>query len=270
MNTFNRAHLLRFALRSYLRQTARDFEIVVADDGSTDDTQAVVEEFRRIAPFDVDYVRQEHRGHRRAAILNRGIERCRHPQILFTDCDSLAFSDLIEVHLRAARPDRLLCGGYVRLDREQTEKLGDDDVEAGRFEALLDAGGRRELRRKHLKARWQILRRRRRRPHNMGLNYSVPRDALVRINGYDEAFEGWGSADGDVRERMRAIGVRPFSLYDEAIVLHMWHPVERTKLDADQLRRNRAHATRKDAPARCERGLQSPEAPVGAGGSAHP
>jgi len=270
MNTFDRAHLLRLALRSYLRQTARDFEIVVADDGSTDDTPAVVEEFRKIAPFDVDYVRQEHRGHRRAAILNRGIERCRHSQVLFTDCDSLAFSDLIEVHLRAARPDRLLCGGYLRLDREQTEKLTDDDAASGRFEALLDASGRRELRRKHLRARWQILRRRRRRPHNMGLNYSVPREALMRINGYDEEFEGWGSADGDVRERMRAIGVRPFSLYDQAIVLHMWHPVERTKLDAEKLRRNRAHATRRDVPARCRRGLRALDAPGGPADGAHP
>ena len=45
MNTFNRAHLLRLALRSYLRQTVEDFEIVVADDGSTDETIQSVRDF---------------------------------------------------------------------------------------------------------------------------------------------------------------------------------------------------------------------------------
>jgi glycosyltransferase involved in cell wall biosynthesis len=256
MNTFNRAHLLRLALRSYLRQTEGDFEVVVADDGSTDETPAVVEEFQKIATFDVTYARHEHAGHRRAAAVNLGIAHCRYAQILFTDCDSLGMSNLVEAHRRHARSDRMLCGGYIRLEQDETERLTEEDVTSGRFEALLDARARRQLLRKHLKARWEIIRRKPRRPHNMGLNFSVSRDALYRINGYDEEFEGWGSEDGDVRERLRSIGVHPYSLYDKAVVLHMWHPVEPTKLDKDNLRRNRQYARRLDAPVFCRRGLR--------------
>ncbi len=259
MNTFNRGYLLRLALRSYLRQSEGDFEIVVADDGSTDDTPEIVDTFRREAPFDVTYARQENQGHRRAAALNRGIAKCRFEYVLFTDCDSLALHDLIEVHRRYADPSRLLCGGYLRLTEEQTAALTEEDVVSGRFEALIDRRGRRELWRKHMKARWEILRRKPRRPHNMGLNYSVSREALERINGYDEEFEGWGSADGDVRERLRSTGVVPHSLYDRAVVLHMWHPIETTKLNKDNLRRNRAYASRDDVPTVCRRGLKQLE-----------
>jgi glycosyltransferase involved in cell wall biosynthesis len=261
MNTYNRAHLLRWALRSYLRQTENDFEIVVADDGSTDDTPAVVEAFEKEASFDIHYVRHEHRGHRRAAILNRGIERCRGDQVLFTDCDSLASSMLIAAHRRHARPDRLLCGVYVRLARNETEALGEDVVRSGAFEQLLDFRKRRTLLRKRLKARWEILRRKPRRPHNMGLNYSAPREALLRINGYDEAFVGWGFADGDVRERLRRIGVTPYSLYHRALVLHMWHPEETTKAGRA---RTRAHVRRPDIPVFCQNGIVKPgDATVG-------
>jgi glycosyltransferase involved in cell wall biosynthesis len=258
MNTCNRAARLRWALASYLRQTAQDFEIVVADDGSTDDTPEVVERFRRSAPFEVQYVRHEHQGHRRAAILNRGIERCRGSQVLFTDCDSLASSRLIEVHQRHMRPERILIGAYVRLGPRETESLTDAVVQSGAFEELLDSRRRGELMRRHRKARWQILLRRRRRPHNLGLNYSAARAALLRINGYDEEYRGWGGADGDVRERLRKIGVRPYSAYDGALVFHMWHPVEPTR---KELARNRARSRRREVPVFAERGIVKPEEP---------
>lgn len=254
MNTFNRAHLLRFAMRSYLRQTEGEFELVVADDGSSDDTPAVVEEFKGLAPFEVTYVRQEHEGHRRAAILNRGIDACKHEWVLFTDCDSLAMPDLIAQHRAHADPSRLLCGGYVRLTQAETDPLTDDDVLSGRFEQLIGLGRRWEIWRKDMRARWEIFRRKPRRPHNMGLNYSVARDKLFEINGYDEEFRGWGGADGDVRERLRRVGVQPYSLYGSAIVLHMWHPTEKTKTK-DVVKRNRELA-RREVPVFCSRGLR--------------
>ena len=255
LNTYNRADLLELALTSYLIQTTGDFEVVVADDGSTDRTPELVEGFGRDAPFDVKYVRQEHEGHRRAAVLNRGIAATRGDWILFSDCDSLAFPDLVELHAAHARPDRLLCGGYVRLEEAETAALTRDDVLERRFLERMTFARRVEVWRKSTRAAWQILRRKPRRPHNMGLNYSCRREALVRINGYDENFRGWGSADGDVRERLRRIGVRPYSLYGRALVMHMWHPVEKTKTP-DSVRRNRVYASRGEIPIFCERGLR--------------
>jgi glycosyltransferase involved in cell wall biosynthesis len=261
LNTYNRGHLLELALASYLGQSAKDFEIIVADDGSTDETPAIVESFAEEAPFKVRYVRQEHEGHRRAAVLNLGLAAASGDWVLFSDCDSLAFPDLVELHLEHARPDRLLCGGYFRLDRDETEKLDRARVLSGEFLRLFTLKRRIQVLRRSAKARWEIIRRKPRRPHNMGLNYSAPREALVRINGYDEEFSGWGSADGDVRERLRRIAVVPFSLYRTALVMHMWHPVEETKVK-EITKRNRAYAARDDIPIFCRRGLEKTDAGV--------
>lgn len=255
MNTYNRGRLLELALASYHLQSSKEFEIVVADDGSTDDTPRIVESFSDDAPFDVKYVHQEHQGHRRAAVLNLGLAVASGDWILFSDCDSLAFPDLIELHVKHARPDRLLCGGYFRLDEEETAKLNRSRVLNGEYLQLLTLKRKVQVLRKSAKARWEIIRRKPRRPHNMGLNYSTPREALVQINGYDEEFSGWGSADGDVRERLRRIGVVPFSLYRTALVMHMWHPVEKTKVK-EVTRRNRSYAARDEIPIFCARGLE--------------
>ena len=256
LNTYNRADLLELALASYLVQSTDGFEVIVADDGSTDRTPMLVEAFAREAPFKVTYVRQEHEGHRRAAILNRGIAAARGEWVLFSDCDSLAFPDLVERHREYARPDRLLCGGYVRLTRPETEALTREEVLSGRFLERMTLARRYEVWRKRVQAAWQILRRKPRRPHNMGLNYSCSREALVRINGYDENYRGWGAADGDVRERLRRIGVHPYSLYGRALVMHMWHPTEKTKT-REVIKRNRAYANRPDLPVFCEHGLDA-------------
>jgi len=61
------------------------------------------------------------------------------------------------MHRCYAGPDRMLCGGYVRLEQDVTERLTEEDVTSGGFESLLDARARRQLLRKHLKARWEMI-----------------------------------------------------------------------------------------------------------------
>ena len=85
LNTANRADRLRLCLPAYLDQTKMDFEMVVTDDTSTDDTEDVVRDFARRAPFRVAYLRQELEGHRRAATLNLGIRATRSDFLIFTE-----------------------------------------------------------------------------------------------------------------------------------------------------------------------------------------
>ena len=57
-----------------------------------------------------------------------------------------------------------------------------------------------------------------------GCNYSVAREALEAINGFDEAYEGYGREDTDVELRLQNLGYRIKSLKGLALQFHVWHP----------------------------------------------
>jgi len=92
--TFNRAHLVGRALESVEAQTFRDIEIVVVDDGSTDDTRGVVELFGRAATLPLTYIHQPNRGC--AAARNRGLRVARGSFLGFLDSDDAWLPNAVE------------------------------------------------------------------------------------------------------------------------------------------------------------------------------
>jgi glycosyltransferase involved in cell wall biosynthesis len=97
--TYNRAQVLKKALEAYAAQGLPEaiHELIVVDDGSTDETKAVVDELEHKAPFPVRYFRQENKGP--AAARNVGIREARAEIILFTDSDIVPHRDLVRQHL---------------------------------------------------------------------------------------------------------------------------------------------------------------------------
>jgi len=251
MSTYERPHHLELALTGFLRQEFGDFELVVADDGSGPETAAVVERFAKRAPVPVHHVWQENRGYRRTAVLNQGILKARSDYVVFSDGDCVPAPDLLALHAAHRRPDRILIGGYVRVPSRVAREADPQWVLSGAYEEWLTPPRRRALRRRHLRNRWQILVRRRRRPHNLGLNMSLEREHLLRVNGFDENIVDWGNDDGDLRDRLKIVGVRPLSIWDRAIVYHLNHPVEPTAGE----RRNLAYVRRPNVPAFAENGI---------------
>jgi glycosyltransferase involved in cell wall biosynthesis len=92
--TFNRADLLERVFRSLARQTFRDFEWLVIDDGSTDHTQERVMALAAEADFPVRYLRQEHR-HKKAA-FNHGVRQARGSLLVALDDDDEIPADTLE------------------------------------------------------------------------------------------------------------------------------------------------------------------------------
>ncbi|HEX8220305.1 MAG TPA: glycosyltransferase family 2 protein [Chloroflexia bacterium] len=85
--TYNRAAMLREALDSVMSQTARPREVVVVDDGSTDDTPGVVRRFEGAGPT-VTYLRLPH-SNQRGPIRNAGAAAGTSPLLAFLDSDDL-------------------------------------------------------------------------------------------------------------------------------------------------------------------------------------
>ena len=100
--TFNRASFLRGAVTSLLSQTDPPIEVIVVDDGSTDDTGAVVREFGK----DIVYLRKQNGG--KASAINLALPRARGEFLWFFDDDDVALPDAIERRIDALKARREL------------------------------------------------------------------------------------------------------------------------------------------------------------------
>ena len=119
--TYNREVVLAKALEGYQNQSAPQLirELLVMDDGSTDGTEAMVQEFTRRAAFPVRYFRQANKGP--AAARNYGIREAQSSLLLFTDSDIIPARNLVEEHVLWHRrhPDnRTAVLGYVTWSPE--------------------------------------------------------------------------------------------------------------------------------------------------------
>ena len=255
VSTYNWPWALERVLVGLARQTVGDFEVVVGDDGSSAETAERIKDFRKAAPFPIEHVWQEDRGFRRAGILNAALRSTDAELLVFLDQDGIPAANLLELHRDAFAHNRLVVGGYIRLTREQSKSLTLGDVASGAFEPLMSRQRRSQLRARHRRNLLYIATRRKTRPKIMGLNFSVSRDLVERVNGFDEDYEGWGKEDSDLRTRMRLAGGGARCLWHQAFVYHLWHPIDASKPE----NRNRSRyldLTSGRRPTRCIRGLR--------------
>jgi GT2 family glycosyltransferase len=260
---YNQLALLRLSLRGYLRQTNRDFALVVADDGSTDGTAAWLAEVQpRFEAQGIPFlhVHQEDAGFRKCRILNDAVRRGPAAGLLvFSDGDCIPPADFVAQHLAAHEPRSLHVAGAWRLTREQTEAISEADVDVGRFETLRTAESEKDIRKKARQSRWGTLLRRRHRPKILGLNMAIDRALFEELNGFDECFESWGlGEDTDLRDRAMRTRPRPRVkvLYGVNDVYHLWHPVHPGG------RAGSMPYYRQARPVRCEHGLTPAERQV--------
>jgi glycosyltransferase involved in cell wall biosynthesis len=241
--TYNSPRALELVLWGFAAQTRRDFQVVVADDGSGPETRAVIDRVRGEAGMEILHVWHEDRGFRKTEILDRAILASSGDYLLFTDGDCIPRRDFVDVHLRLARPGRFLSGGYLKLPAAVSEAVTPEDVRTGRvadLEWLREKGWRpgrhapRLLRSGTLAATLDAATPTR--PTWNGHNASGWRDDLFRVNGYDMEME-YGGLDRALGECLENAGVRGLQVRFRAPVLHLHH--ERPYVDPEKVRRNR-------------------------------
>ena len=251
LTTYNQPRLLDLALRAYARQSCLDFEVIVADDGSGEETRSVVERHSAATPFRVVHVWQPDEGFRRAQAVNRAALRSRAPQLIFSDGHCLPSRTFVHEHLEAARTGTFVVGGHIRLTAEYTASLTPERVERGEFERQGPLRERLELWQTHAKSLFYIAIQRRRRPRLRGLNFSVDRRSFFRVNGFDQTYKQFGGEDSDLRNRMQLNGMRGRSIWHRARVFHLHH------------KGREAHLQRQGASEYYRRPDLAPEAPIG-------
>jgi glycosyltransferase involved in cell wall biosynthesis len=241
VTTYNREDALDAALRALARQTDRDFEIVVADDGSRAETARVVAGWASRLALPVKHVWHAHDGFRGGEIRNRGIRASSGKLCIFLDGDCLARDDFVATHRRLAEPGWFVTGNRILLSPALTEAVLAEGLaaETWNFAALarehLRDGANRLL--PALRLPLGLLRKFPRR-HWQGAqtcNLAVARSDLDRIDGFDASYTGWGLEDSDLVVRLLHAGVRRKDGRFATGVLHLWHtPNDRSKFTANQ------------------------------------
>jgi glycosyltransferase involved in cell wall biosynthesis len=261
VSTYNKPRDLERVLWGYTAQTRRDFELLVADDGSGPETAAAIHRVRREGGLAAVHVWHADRGFRKSEIMNRAIVAATGDYLLVTDGDSIPRADLVATHYDLAEPGKYLAGGYLKLPREVSEAVHPDDVRTGRF---VDLGwlrgqgwrpGRRALRLVRSRALAAALDRLTpTQPLFAGNNASVWRQAMLEVNGFDMEM-GYGGLDRAVGYRLVNLGIRGKQVRHRAVCMHLHH--DRPYKRPEVLRRNREilEGIRRTRQVRAARGI---------------
>jgi glycosyltransferase involved in cell wall biosynthesis len=237
VSTYNREDALDVALRALSRQSDRNFEIVVADDGSGPATARVAREWAAKTALPIKHVWHEDRGFRLSDIRNRGIRGSAGAYILFLDGDCIARQNFVAAHRRLAEPGWFVTGTRILLSADLTDRILHQGLEPelwalgrwlvprarhqlNRFAPLLEL--RLGAMRKLSARRWRGAR---------GSNMAFWRADLEKVDGFDSSFSGWGREDSDIFIRLIRAGVRRKDGRFASGVLHLWHPeADRSRL----------------------------------------
>lgn len=231
ISTYNQPEWLEKALYGWAFQSLRDFELLVADDGSGERTRQVIEAMGRKTDLTIRHVWQEDRGFRKTRILNLAIATAQGNYLVFSDGDCIPRADFLQVHLSHAAPGRYLSGGYVKLPMALSQAITPDDIHAGRafdirWMRAQDVGMPRfGSRLKLIGPGWRsaVLNHvTTARPSWNGHNSSGWKHDLERVNGFDLRM-GYGGEDMELGVRLVNAGVEPRRIRYLAACIHLDH-----------------------------------------------
>lgn len=229
VTTYRREDALGAVLRSLSSQTDPDFEVVIADDGSGQETTDLVDIWKSKLGHPLTHVWHEDRGFRAAEIRNRAIMAARGEYCVFLDGDCIVRFDFVAAHRRLAEPNWFVTGNRALLSGGLTARVLRDGLTPERWGVIpwtverwrgglnrlsalvhLPLGPLRRLRRRA----WRGAR---------SCNFAVWRSDLARVNGFDADYRGWGKEDSDIIARLLHAGVRRKDGMFMTGVLHLWH-----------------------------------------------
>jgi glycosyltransferase involved in cell wall biosynthesis len=231
ISTYNQPDWLELCLVGYACQDRRDFELIVADDGSTQATRQRIEALRPELPFALRHVWQEDRGFRKTRILNVAIQASRSDYLIFSDGDCIPRRDFVSQHMKYRQPERYLGGGYCKLPMDVSLKIDRAAICSGSFTDLAwlkQQGLPRGKRTLKLWARpgWRerVLNTVTPTPARWaGNNASTWKSHIYRVNGFDERMT-YGGEDLEFGERLANAGVRGKQVRFSAVCVHLDHP----------------------------------------------
>jgi glycosyltransferase involved in cell wall biosynthesis len=228
MSTYNAEEWLEKVIWGFSVQTEKDFEIIIADDGSGPKTKELLDRLRTQISMPLVHVWQEDNGFQKSQILNKAITASKTNYLIFTDGDCIPRNDFIETHLKFRQEGYFLSGGYFKLPMNISQAITKEDIFAQRcFDVKwLKGMGMKSSKTGKLsadglwakflnfitptKATWN------------GHNASGWKSDLVAINGFNQEMQ-YGGQDRELGERLFNKGLKSKQIRYSAICVHLDH-----------------------------------------------
>ncbi len=221
INTYNWPAALQLVLKSLIMQRQMPDEVVIADDGSTDETRTLIDKFSLISPVPVIHVWQHDDGWRKSEALNKAIAKASCEYIIHLDGDCIMHPSFIADHLSFAQQGLYLFGSRVNIKKVFLDQLiSSQKIQFSPFSRGIYKRGRAihfpsmSFRGGLVEGLSSKLR---------GCNMSHWRADAIAVNGYNELMTGWGREDSEFVIRLSNMGVRGRRLQHAAIVYHIYH-----------------------------------------------
>ena len=244
LSTYNSVDWLEKVLWGLSIQTYRDFEIIIADDGSLQATKNLIDKLRTEIDIPLIHIWHEDNGFQKSQILNKAILASTSDYLIFTDGDCIPRKDFVEVHIKYRQEGYFLSGGYFKLPMDISKAITKDDIIHQRcfdLQWLKSKGLQRNF--KNIKFITTGL-------LSKILNFITPTNAswnghnssgwkkdLVAVNGFNQEMQ-YGGQDRELGERLFNKGLKSKQIRYSAICVHLDH--KRGYVNKETWEKNRA------------------------------
>ncbi|WP_285163750.1 glycosyltransferase family 2 protein [Shewanella goraebulensis] len=236
ITTYNWPEALNKSLESCLLQTITPIEVIIADDGSKEETRELIKSYQaKSLPFNLIHCWQEDIGFRAAQSRNNAINAASTDYIICIDGDIILHPNFIEDHILHAKKNQVLAGKRVRLSQRFSQRVISSNEQVSPVSALFySERGRKNAIRSTLLSRYRS-KVSRDADSVFSCNFSFWRQDAINVNGFNCDFIGWGAEDKEFCIRLINNGAVKKQLQHSAVCYHLYHPeLSRQMADINQ------------------------------------
>ena len=229
ISTYNHPEWLEKVLWSFEFQSFKNFEVVIADDGSDDKTKKLIERIQKEVTYPIQHIWHEDNGFQKTIILNKATVASKSDYLVYTDGDCLARKDFLQTHMDFREQGYFLSGGYFKLPMTISKVITKNDIEQQHcfdMDWLTEHGLKASFKNNKITSKgfkerflnkftlttatWN------------GHNVSGWKADIIKANGYDERMQ-YGGEDRELGERLFNKGIKAKQIRYSAICLHLDH-----------------------------------------------
>ena len=219
--TYNWPEALELLLISIKNQHVFPDEVIIADDGSREDTAELIKRMQKEFPVPLHHIWHKDHNNQKPAIMNKAIASAKYEYIIEIDGDIIMHPDFVKDHLSMAEKKVFLYGSRVNIQEKYLKTLFNKKQTKFNFfsEGIKKRG--RTLRIPIIANLYRT--EQKRSPKLRGCNMSFWRDDFIKINGFNESLTGWGIDDSEMIQRLINIGIKGKRLKYKGLAYHIYH-----------------------------------------------